>query len=184
MGDITKALMQDPKFKSTMEDTIRVYNELMDLGGDPDKKLDITHLDQIIGTKDMAELTELVGFYPTLAKQFFKERLDGKVAIKGELTETFKDWLDDKITKDAEKRNLVGEELQEFIDQEMQKVLSEDSTVFEKQYPGMSKAIATAIDKYDIVSDKMTPEQAMSTAIARQLRQRGASGQKVVSAAG
>jgi len=46
----------------------------------------------------------------------------------------------------------------------------------------MSKAIAKVVDKYDILKDKMTPDEAMLTSIARQLRNRGSNGQKLVSA--
>jgi len=40
------------------------------------KNIDINNLDKLIGTKEMGEISELIGFYPTLAKQYFKERID------------------------------------------------------------------------------------------------------------
>lgn len=184
MGDITKTLMENAKFKETVEDMIRSYNTIIEMFGGPEwaKTIDIGDIDKLIGTKQMWEIAELVGFFPNLAKQYFKERIDGKVSIKWELTESFKEWLEDKIRKDWEKRGLEWELLETYIIEQTKNILSEESKVFEKQYPGMTKAISTSLDKYDQVKDNMTPDEAMLTSIARQLRQRGTSGQRVVSA--
>lgn len=188
MGDITNKLMENEKFKTTMEDMIRMYNTMIEDGLLDDKEwhrpktLDITEMSKIIGTKFMGELTELVGFYPNLAKQYFKERIDSKVAIKWELTESFKERLDEKLRKDWESQGLEWTILETYITDNTKRILNEESKIFEKQYPGMSKDISTIIDKYDIVKDKMTPDEATQTSIARLLRQRGTSGQRIVSA--
>ena len=103
MGDVTKELMKSDRFRQTMDDVVRMYNELVP----KEKQIDVNNIDKLLGSKEMGDITELVGFYPSLAKQYFKERLDGKVAIKGELTESFKDWLIDKITKEGQDKGLT-----------------------------------------------------------------------------
>ena len=103
MSDVTKELMKSDRFRQTMDDVVRMYNELVP----SEKQIDVNNIDKLLGSKEMGDITELVGFYPSLAKQYFKERLDGKVAIKGELTESFKDWLTDKITKEGQDKGLT-----------------------------------------------------------------------------
>lgn len=182
MGDITAKLLEDNKFKEAMTDAILSYNSLMEMGLAEGTPLKIEDLDKLIGTKEMTELAELVGFYPNLAKQYFKERIDGKVSIKWELTDSFKEWLDDHIRKTGEKQGLDWEKLEEYVIEGTKKLLNEESKLFEKIYPKMSKAIWEVLDIYDVMKDNMTPDEAMLTSIARQLRQRGTSWQRMISA--
>lgn len=78
--EITDRLMTNDEFK-------KIYSETQIEG--------LAELQ--VGSKDFREALMLLGFHPELARQFFKENLDAKVAIKGELTQTFKDRVGEKL---------------------------------------------------------------------------------------
>lgn len=127
------------------------------------------------GTPRFYAVAELA-FYPQYTKQFFAETPDAKLAKNGELTETFKDWLKGKVMKD---QNIEEADAQVIADQ----ILS-DTSLFEKNYPEISKNISDRLEAFDNIDNVKTVDDALVTTFARHFKQRGSSGQRVVSASG
>lgn len=124
------------------------------------------------GTKEFSNLAEL-SFYPEYAAQFFKETPDSKLAMGGELSEKFKEWL---VKKQAEK-GMSQSEAEKAADD----ILS-NSHLFEKNYPAISKEISEVLKKYDNVDALTDYKGAILMTMARHMMQRGSSGQRFVSA--
>lgn len=133
-----------------------------------------------IGTKEFKELAQ-ISFFPKYAKQFFEERPDTKLAIKWETTSSFKEWLWKHLAEEAKKawKELKWKELQEAVD-----IVLSDSSVFENNYPKISKRIVDILNEYENMD--ISPwdyKQALLVAMSRHFRQRGNSYQNIVSAA-
>jgi len=124
------------------------------------------------GTKSFKDVMSL-SFYPKYAEDFFREVPDSKLAMKGEISEPFKDWLKEKFMKEGlnEEDAIVA----------MDNTLSDPST-FEAQYPEISKKIGDILEKYNNVDGIKTVQDAVLTTMARHMMQRGSSGQRIASA--
>lgn len=85
-----------------------------------------------IGTPEFKEYAEAV-FYPTYAREFFREVKDGKLAKGGELTSTFREWVASKAKE--ENPNASEGEIEDIVDL----MLANDG--FEKNYPDISAKI-------------------------------------------
>lgn len=125
------------------------------------------------GTPEFYTVAELA-FYPQYAKTFFEETPDAKLAKNGEITETFKEWLAQKVMKDQN----ISEEEARTISAE---ILS-DTGLFEKNYPQISKDISDRLEAFDNIDNVKTVDDALVTTFARHMKQRGTSGQRIVSA--
>lgn len=129
-----------------------------------------------VWTKAFKEMSEIF-FYPQYAPEFFEQRPDTKLWIKGELSSTFKEWLREKLEKESEWQ-LKWEKLDTAVEEVLW-----DPSLFENQYPQISKKISTIIDKYEGLTLKDWDfKTAMLVSTAKHFRQRGDSWQKVVSA--
>jgi hypothetical protein len=85
-----------------------------------------------IGTPEFKEYAEAV-FYPTYAREFFREVKDGKLAKGGELTSTFREWVASKAKEENPKAE--ESEIEDIVDL----MLANDG--FEKNYPDISAKI-------------------------------------------
>ncbi|NDK08467.1 hypothetical protein EOM39_04450, partial [Candidatus Gracilibacteria bacterium] len=166
-GEITSA------YNSIIEEIGKVMQDI------PEVKSLMEKFDIKPGTSGFKIIAETY-FYPQYAPDFFKERPDTKLAIRGEITESFKDWLTEKIKTEAEDQGLKleGKDLENRVDD-----ILNDTSLFETNYPEISKKISSVIDRFDVMDfEKGDYKTAITTSLARHFRNRGDSGQKVVSA--
>jgi hypothetical protein len=170
IGDITDALMKNETFK-------KIYSDAQ-MGDFAESK---------VGSKAFKEALTLLGFHPELAKDFFRQNLDVKLSKDGELTQKFKDRVGETIVKPQLREKfpeLEGIELEDAIIQGVADVLAKPE-LFEKQYSGISKSINEVLGKYDtdnfVNSINGDHNKALLVAISKHFRQRGVSGQKIVS---
>jgi len=162
----------------------KAYNKIVDeiwqeLSNIPEIKEIIDNYNIQIWDPEFKELMEL-SFYPQYAKQYFEERPDTKLAIKWNLTESFKSWLAEHLQDKAKEewKVLEWKELKQAV-----KLILNDSSLFEKQYPQISKKIWEILSKYDEKQIKHWDiDWAMLKTIAKHFRQRWDSWQKIVSA--
>ena len=126
------------------------------------------------GTPAFKEAASLI-FYPTYATRYFKEVEDGKLAKGGELTTTFLEWLVEDVKKSD--TTLTDEEAEQVA----MEMLDEEN--FEANYPKISSQISEVIARIDnIDSIQGDARTALRVAIAKHLKQRGSSGQRILSA--
>jgi len=164
-----------------LEDVTEAFNTIIDemwdiLAEIPEIKSIMEDYDVQVWTKGFKDMAEIF-FYPQYAKQFFEERPDTKLWIKWELSSTFKEWL---IETKGKETWLTWEKLDILIDS-----ILTDPSVFETRYPQISKQISTILDKYDNVQvNSWDYKTWLLKSVAKHLRQRWDSWQKVVSASG
>lgn len=122
------------------------------------------------GTKDFKDVAQ-VFFYPKYAEQFFEENPDSKLANKWEITETFKDWLVEKQIEEW----LTKEEAEQTV-----QIILSDTSLFETNYPEISKEIWDILASYDNIDSVNTVDEAIKLTMARHLMQRGNGWQRIV----
>lgn len=133
-------------------------------------------------TKDfVSQAKEISMLYPELAKTFFKENPDAKLAKEWNLTTTFTDWLKKKAEENAiekywEKKweTIDKKEKETILDTAVEKQM--DSDFIEKHYPKLNKILSEVLDKYEKY-DTLNPDNiewsikdAIETALSRKYR--------------
>ena len=163
-----------------------VYNTLMNVSDKEwlDELKELLELVPDVWTKEFKNVAEIM-FYPKYAKLYFKNREDGKLAIKWETTETFKEWLFTHLRDNIklEDNSLTEWELDKMAEEMTEKVLW-DTSIFENSYPKLSKAISDALNQYDDIDKVDDVNSALLNTFAKHFRQRWTSGQKVLFASG
>lgn len=190
IDQITTEMRKDPEINAIFEDAknAEVRNDVgMLIEGEyisDQVKSKEAWVDVELGTKLFQQTMEVIGFYPELAKEFFKETIDSKLAVKWDITETFKNWLENKLDRQIKEKSpdLTSDERKQAVLDKMTEIL-DSPQLFEGKYATLSKNITDILDAYDndrYVSNIKTPQEALLVATSRHMRQRGTSGQRMI----